>query len=320
MSANVSSVAIVGSGVIGTGWAARCLAYGLDVVAWDPAPGAEGKLRAGVAHAWGALQRMGLMPGASQGRLRFAPTIAECVRDAGFIQENAPEREELKQGLLAEINAASRGDAVIATSTSGLLPSRLATRMRRPERLVVGHPFNPVYLLPLVEVVGGDKAAPASIAAATAFYKSIGMRPLHLKKEIDGFVADRLMEALWREALWLVNDGIATTEEIDAAVVYGCGLRWSLMGTFLTFHLAGGDAGMRHMLHQFGPALKLPWTKLVAPELTDDLIEKVVAGCEHQAAGRSVKTLETRRDDFLIDLLGLVKKYWPENEGLAGRL
>ena len=146
------------------------------------------------------------------------------------------------------------------------------------------------------------------------------MRPLHLKKEIDGFVADRLMEALWREALWLVNDGVATTEEIDAAVVYGCGLRWSLMGTFLTFHLAGGDAGMRHMLHQFGPALKLPWTKLVAPELTDELIEKVVQGCEHQAAGRSVRQLEARRNDFLIDLLGLVQKYWPENEGLTGRI
>ena len=192
--------------------------------------------------------------------------------------------------------------------------------MRRPERLVVGHPFNPVYLLPLVEVVGGAKTAPASIEAAKTFYASIAMRPLPLKKEIDGFVADRLMEALWREALWLVNDGVATTEEIDAAVVYGCGLRWSLMGTFLTFHLAGGDAGMRHMLHQFGPALKLPWTKLVAPELTDELIEKVVEGCERQAAGRSVKQLEARRNDFLIDLLSLVKKYWPENEGLRGRI
>jgi carnitine 3-dehydrogenase len=141
------------------------------------------------------------------------------------------------------------------------------------------------------------------------------MRPLHIKREIEGFVADRLMEALWREALWLVNDGIATTEEIDAAVVYGCGLRWSLMGTFLTFHLAGGEGGMRHMLHQFGPALKLPWTKLVAPELTDELIDKVADGCEHQAAGRSIKELERRRDEFLIELLSLVKKYWPEAEG-----
>ena len=320
MTGAVSSVAIVGTGVIGQGWAARCLAHGLDVTAWDPAPDAQAKLRAGIAHAWSALERVGLKPGASQARLRFAPTVADCVRDADFIQENAPEREDLKQDLLARIDTASRADVVIATSTSGLLPTQLAARMARPERLVVGHPFNPVYLLPLVEIVGGQKTAPAMIEAAKRFYTGIGMRPLHLKKEIDGFVADRLMEALWREALWLVNDGVATTEEIDAAVVYGCGLRWSLMGTFLTFHLAGGDAGMRHMLHQFGPALKLPWTKLVAPELTDDLIEKVVAGCEHQAAGRSVKQLEARRNDFLIDLLGLVKKYWPENEGLEGRI
>ena len=320
MTGNVSSVAIIGAGVIGTGWAARCLAHGLDVTAWDPAPGAEGKLRAGVAHAWSALERVGTKPGAAQARLRWAASIAECVKDADFIQENAPEREDLKQKLLAQIDAASRPNVVIATSTSGLLPTQLAALMQRPERLVVGHPFNPVYLLPLVEVVGGAKTAPGTIEAAKTFYTSIAMRPLHLKKEIDGFVADRLMEALWREALWLVKDGVATTEEIDAAVVYGCGLRWSLMGTFLTFHLAGGDDGMRHMLHQFGPALKLPWTKLVAPELDDELIEAVVAGCEHQAAGRTVKQLEARRNDFLIDLLGLVNKYWPENEGLQGRI
>ena len=316
----MQTIAIVGSGVIGAGWAARCLAHGRDVVATDPGPNAEAKLRASVANAWPALSRMGLAAGASLERLRFVGTVAEAVRDADFIQESAPEREDLKQSLLAEIDAHARPDAVIATSTSGLLPTRLSGRMKRPERLVVGHPFNPVYLLPLVELVGGEKTAPASIARASAFYKSIGMRPLHIKREIEGFVADRLMEALWREALWLVNDGVATTEEIDAAVVYGCGLRWSLMGTFLTFHLAGGDGGMRHMLHQFGPALKLPWTKLVAPELSDELIERVVEGCEHQAAGRPIKALEQRRDGFLIELLGLVEKYWPENEGLQGRV
>ena len=314
------TIAIVGAGVIGAGWAARCLAHGLDVMATDPGEGAEAKLRASVANAWPPLARMGLAAGASLERLRFVATVAEAVRDADFIQENAPEREDLKQALLAEIDAHASPDAIIATSTSGLLPTRLSAQMKNPERLVVGHPFNPVYLLPLVELVGGQKTAPASIERASAFYKSLGMRPLHVKREIEGFVADRLMEALWREALWLVNDGVATTEEIDAAVVYGCGLRWSLMGTFLTFHLAGGDAGMRHMLHQFGPALKLPWTKLVAPELTDELIERVVAGCEHQAAGRSVKELEQRRDSFLIDLMGLVRKHWPENEGLAGRI
>ncbi len=320
MSQAVKRVAIVGAGVIGSGWAARFLAAGLDVVAWDPAPEAEARTRAAVALAWRTLEKRGLAPGASPQRLAFASTIAQCVGQADFIQENAPEREAMKQDLLAQIDEAAMPGAIIASSTSGLLPTVLAKKMPRPERLVVGHPFNPVYLLPLVEIVGGEKTAPASIEAAKAFYQSLGMRPLPLRKEIEGFVADRLMEALWREALWLVNDDVATTEEIDAAVVYGCGLRWSLMGTFLTFHLAGGEGGMRHMLQQFGPALKLPWTKLVAPELTDELIDKVAEGCEDQAVGRSIKALEARRDDFLVDLLALVQKYWPEAEGRAGRL
>ncbi len=314
------TMAIVGTGVIGAGWTARALAQGYDVVAWDPAPGAESRLRGAVDRAWPALERIGLAAGASRARLRFVERLADCVAGAAFIQESAPEREELKVGLLAQIDGAARPEAVIATSTSGLLPSRLQAACRHPERLVVGHPFNPVYLLPLVEVVGGRQTTPAAVERAMAFYAGLGMRPLQVRSEVEGFIADRLMEALWREALWLVNDGHATTEEIDAAVVYGCGLRWSLMGTFLTFHLAGGEAGMRHMLHQFGPALKLPWTKLVAPELTEDLIDRVVAGCEHQAAGRSIAALEGRRDRFLVDLLGLVRRYWPEAEGLEGRI
>jgi carnitine 3-dehydrogenase len=311
----VSTMAIVGTGVIGAGWASRALSKGLDVRAFDPHPEGEPRLRAAVANAWPALERAGLAPGASPSRLTYCKSLEECVAGAGFIQENAPEREELKQKLLAEIDAAASPDAIIASSTSGLLPTRLAAKCKRPERFVIGHPFNPVYLLPLVEVIGGEKTSAETIARTKSFYKAIGMRPLHIKREIEGFVADRLMEALWREALWLVNDDVATTEEIDAAVVYGCGLRWSLMGTLLTFHLAGGEGGMRHMLHQFGPALKLPWTRLVAPELTDELIDKVADGCEHQAAGRSIKELERRRDDFLIELLALVRKYWPEAEG-----
>jgi carnitine 3-dehydrogenase len=315
-----ATIAIIGTGVIGAGWAARCLAHGHDVTAWDPAPGAEAKLREAVDKAWAPLERVGLAPHASRDRLVVMSTLEAAVSGADVIQENAPEREGLKQDLLASIDAASKPEAIIASSTSGLLPTRLQAKMTRPERLVVGHPFNPVYLLPLVEVLGGERTAAASVEAAMDFYRSIGMRPLHVRTEIEGFIADRLMEALWREALWLVNDGVATTEEIDAAVVYGCGLRWSLMGTFLTFHLAGGEGGMRHMLHQFGPALKLPWTKLVAPELTDDLIDRVADGCEHQAAGRSIAELERRRDAFLIELLALVKKHWPEAEGLEGRI
>jgi carnitine 3-dehydrogenase len=314
------TLAIIGTGVIGAGWAARGLAHGLDVVAFDPAPDAEAKLHAAIDNAWGALERTGLAPGADRSRLRLAHSLAEAVANADFIQENAPEREEIKQGLLAQIDKAAKPGAIIASSTSGLLPSRLQARMAHPERLVVGHPFNPVYLLPLVEVLGGEKTSAESIQAAKAFYTAIGMRPLHVRVEVEGFIADRLMEALWREALWLVKDGVATTEEVDAAVIYGCGLRWSLMGTFLTFHLAGGEGGMRHMLHQFGPALKLPWTKLVAPELTEDLIDRVADGCEHQAAGRPIKQLERRRDDFLIEVMALAKKYWPEAEGLEGRI
>ncbi|MFO1147241.1 MAG: L-carnitine dehydrogenase [Alsobacter sp.] len=315
----IRTVAIVGTGVIGSGWAARCLGRGLEVVAWDPAPGAEARLRAAVEKAWPAMERTGLRR-PSEDALRVVPTLAEAVAEADFVQENAPEREDLKQQLLAEIDVHARPDVVIATSTSGLLPTRLQERTQHPQRVVVGHPFNPVYLLPLVEVVGGKATSPETIERASAFYRAIGMRPLHVRTEIEGFVADRLMEALWREALWLVNDGVATTEEIDAAVVYGCGLRWSLMGTFLTFHLAGGEGGMRHMLHQFGPALKLPWTKLVAPELTEELIDRVADGCEAQAAGRSIAQLETRRDEFLVKLLALVREYWPEAEGLEGRI
>jgi carnitine 3-dehydrogenase len=275
---SIRRVGIVGTGVIGYGWAARCLANSLDVVATDPAPGAEEHLRASIANAWPAMERAGLLrTGASRDRLTFIADIEEATRQCDFIQENAPEREDLKRALLARIDAAARSDVIIASSTSGLLPTRLQADCAHPGRVVVGHPFNPVYLLPLVEVVGGANTTPDTITGATNFYRTLGMRPLHVRTEIEGFIADRLMEALWREALWLVNDGVASTEEIDAAVVYGCGLRWSLMGTCLTFHLAGGDAGMRHMLEQFGPALKLPWTKLEAPELTDELIDRMVA-------------------------------------------
>jgi carnitine 3-dehydrogenase len=320
MAAAIQQVAIIGSGVIGSGWAARFLGAGLDVSAYDPAPGSEEKLRSAVDRAWPSIVHCGTAPDASPRRLRFSSTLEDCVYEAHFIQENAPEREALKQQLLAEIDGLAQPEAIIASSTSGLLPTRLQKFCAAPHRVLVGHPFNPVYLLPLVEVVAGELTSAKTISDTLTFYHSIGMRPLHVRVEIEGFIADRLMEALWREALWLVHDGVATTEEIDAAVVYGCGLRWSLMGTFLTFHLAGGDAGMRHMLEQFGPALQLSWTRLIAPQLTDELIDRVVAGCEHQAAGRDIETLERRRDNFLIELLSLVRKYWPDSEGIAGRI
>ena len=296
-------IAIIGTGVIGAGWAARCLAHGHDVLAWDPAVGAERSLRAKVANAWPALTRQGLAEGADVARLRFVGELEDAVRDADFIQESAPEVEDLKRGLLARVDAAARPDVVIASSSSGLLPTRFQVDCTHAERVLVGHPFNPVYLLPLVEVLGGAATDAAYLDSATEFYRGIGMRPLRVRTEIPGYISDRLQEALWREILHMVAEGVATTDELDDAIRFGPGLRWSFMGTCLIFHMAGGDAGMRHMLEQFGPALKLPWTKLEAPELTDELIDRMVAGTMGQAGGRSVADLERYRDDALISVM-----------------
>lgn len=304
---DIKTFAALGSGVIGSGWVARALAHGLDVIAWDPAPGAEQTLRKRVANAWPALEEQGLAAGAAQDRLTFVNSLEACVRDADFIQESAPERLDLKLDLHAKISAAAKPDALIASSTSGLLPSEFYESSTHPQRCVVGHPFNPVYLLPLVEVVGGKHTSADAIEAAKTVYTALGMRPLHVRKEVPGFIADRLLEALWREALHLVNDGVATTGEIDDAIRFGAGLRWSFMGTFLTYTLAGGDAGMRHFMQQFGPALKLPWTYLPAPELTDRLIDDVVDGTSAQLGERSIAALERYRDDTLLAVLDAVK-------------
>jgi carnitine 3-dehydrogenase len=311
----IRRVCLVGTGVIGSGWAARYLARGLDVVATDPAPGAEERLKAAVANAWPALERVGLAAGASQERLSFRADLTEAVASVDFVQENAPEREDLKRRLLAQIDAVAPPEILIASSSSGLLPTRIQADCRHLQRVLIGHPFNPVYLLPLVEVVGGAHTAPEAVERAMEFYRSVGMRPLRVRQEIEGYLSDRLQEALWRESLHLVADGVATTGELDDAITYGPGLRWALMGTNLTFHLAGGDEGMAQMLRQFGPALKLPWTKLEAPELTDELVARMVAGTKAQAAGRSVKELERWRDDFLVRLLELLKDYWPQDAG-----
>ena len=312
---------VIGTGVIGNGWIARALAQSWDVVAFDPAEDAEVRTRDFVTSAWPSLEKLGLAESADPARLTFTDSLETAVKGADLIQENVPERLELKQEILAAIDAAAAPSVIIGSSTSGFKPSDLQRDCRQaPGRVIVAHPFNPVYLLPLVELVGGEATSTEQTGIAQKLYQSLAMRPLIVRREIEGHIADRLMEALWREALHLVNDGVATTEEIDAAVVYGCGLRWALMGTFMTFHLAGGESGMRHMLEQFGPALKLPWTKLEAPELTDELIEKVVKGSEFQAAGRSVAELDRRRDDFLVELLDLVQNYWPEAEGLKGRI
>lgn len=302
----IKTFAAVGTGVIGSGWVARALANGLDAVAWDPAPDGERELRAGVARVWPALERAGIKPGADPARLRWAQTLQACVADADFIQESAPEREALKLQLHEQISRAARPQALIASSTSGLLPSDFYARATRPQRCVVGHPFNPVYLLPLVEVLGGAHSAPDAVDAAMQVYTGLSMRPLKVRKEVPGFIADRLLEALWREALHLVNDGVASTGEIDDAIRFGAGIRWSFMGTFLTYTLAGGDAGMRHFMQQFGPALELPWSKLVAPQLTETLIERVVQGSGEQLGARSIDALERYRDECITEVLGAI--------------
>jgi carnitine 3-dehydrogenase len=300
-------VGLIGGGVIGAGWAARFLLNGHDVAIFDPDPELGRKLDAVLGNARRAQAQ--LFPDLSppEGRLTIASSVGEAAAGADFSQESLPEREDLKQSVLAAIDHAARPDVLIASSTSGLLPTRLQSAMARPERFVVGHPFNPVYLLPLVEVCGGERTSDTAKRDAIQFYSSVGMRPLHVRKEIDGFIADRLLEALWREALWLVKDGVATTEEIDDAIRFGAGLRWSFMGTFLIYRMAGGEAGMRHFLAQFGPALKLPWTKLVAPELTDELIDRVSAQSDDQADGVSVRELEIRRDDCLVAVLSALR-------------
>ncbi|WP_117170391.1 L-carnitine dehydrogenase [Paraliobacillus sediminis] len=310
----MKKVAVIGTGVIGNGWIARFLGQGYDVIAFDPAKGAEERTRQVVKQVWSSLEKLGLAKSASQDRLTFVPTIEEAVRDAFFIQENVPEREDVKKSVLTSIDQYAKPDAIIGSSTSGIMATTLQQGLKYPGRVIVAHPFNPVYILPLVELVGGEATDATVLEKAKEFYQSIQMKPLVIKKEIEGHVADRLMEALWREALHLVNDGVATTEEIDAAIIYGAGLRWAQMGPFLTFHLAGGDQGMRHMLEQFGPTLKLPWTKLEAPELTDELKEKVIEGCENHAGDTSIAELESKRNEFLVKLLDLVEDYWPESK------
>src|SRR5918992_111933 len=247
-------VGLLGGGVIGGGWAARFLLNGVDVRLFDPDPDAAHRVEAMLGNARRAYRKLTLAPLPAEGSLTYAASVEEAVATVDFVQESVPEREEVKRVLLAATCRAADPDVVICSSTSGLLPSRLQADMEHPERLAVGHPFNPVYLLPLVEVCGGERTSPETLERAAAVYRSVGMRPLVLRKEIEGFVADRLLEALWREALWLVHDDVATVEEIDDAIRYGPGLRWSFLGTFLTYRIAGGEAGMSHFMAQFGPA------------------------------------------------------------------
>ena len=305
----IKTIALVGGGVIGGGWATRCLANGLNVVVTDPRPESRDYVERMIDEAWPILEAADLIA-ESGGQLSFVDNIEAAVAQADFVQENVPEREDLKIAIHQEISENVRADVVIASSSSGLLPSRLQSQCKHPERLLIGHPFAPVYLLPLVEVVGSEQTSSDAVSRAGAFYRSIGMRPLHVRREIEAYIADRLQESLYREALHLIDQGVATVAEIDAAVTGGPGLRWAFMGTFLAWHLGGGPGGMRHTIEQFGPALELPWSHMKAPELTDELKRRIVEGCEDESGDRVFSEMERRRDRCLVEIQKVLKEHW----------
>ncbi|MFC2968831.1 carnitine 3-dehydrogenase [Acidimangrovimonas pyrenivorans] len=299
--------AIIGGGVIGGGWAARFLLAGWDVAVFDPDPEAERKLSEVLENARASLPALSDMTMPKEGTLRLVGTMSEAVSGADWIQESVPERLELKRKVYQQIQSHSRPGTVIGSSTSGFKPSELKGCATRPEEIVVTHPFNPVYLLPLVELVPGETPAEL-IESAKETLRAIGMHPLHVRKEIDAHIADRFLEAVWREALWLVKDGIATTEEIDDAIRMGFGLRWGQMGLFETYRIAGGEAGMKHFLEQFGPCLTWPWTKLMdVPEYNEELVDLIAGQSDAQSGQYSIRELERIRDSNLVGFLRVLK-------------
>ncbi|MDW6024937.1 3-hydroxyacyl-CoA dehydrogenase NAD-binding domain-containing protein [Mesorhizobium sp. BAC0120] len=305
----IHKAAAIGGGVIGAGWVARLVLNGIDVSIYDPDPEASrkvGEVMKGARRAYKKMLPTGLP---KEGRISYAKTIAEAVGGADFIQESVPERLDVKHKVLAEIDAHAPKDALVGSSTSGIKPTDMQPAMKRPERLVVGHPFNPVYLLPLVEIVGGEKTSKKFIERAREAYASIGMKPVVIRKEIEAFVGDRLLEAAWREALWLVKDGITTVEELDDIMRYSFGLRWAQMGMFQVYRIAGGEAGMRHFMAQFGPALKWPWTKLMdVPEFNDELVDLIAKQSDEQAGDLSIRDLEKIRDDNLVAIMDVLSR------------
>ncbi|MGD9959343.1 3-hydroxyacyl-CoA dehydrogenase NAD-binding domain-containing protein [Nocardioides sp.] len=297
---DVRHITCVGAGVIGGGWVAYFLARGYEVTAWDPAEGAGERLRAIVDSAWPALTELGLSEGADRANLTFEPDLATAMAKAQFVQESAPEDLDLKIQLLADIDKVTPLDVVVSSSTSGYGMSEMQVACAHPDRMVVGHPFNPPYLIPLVEVVGGKQTSPEAVAWTSDFFRHIGKSVITMDEEVPGFIANRLQEALWREALHMVAAGEATVEQIDLSITDGPGLRWPIHGPMLTFHLAGGQGGMAHMLDHFGPSLKSPWTRLEAAELTPELRDAVVEGVDREAGGRTINDLIAERDAGII--------------------
>ncbi len=303
--------AIIGGGVIGGGWAARFLLMGWDAAVFDPDPDGPRKIGEVLANARASLPGLSDVALPPEGRLTFHDTIAAAVTGADWVQESVPERLDLKHRVLAEILAHS-GGAIVGSSTSGFKPSQLQENASRPGQILVAHPFNPVYLLPLIELVPSPANPATVVARAKDILTAIGCHPLHVRAEIDAHIADRFLEAVWREALWLIKDGVATTEEIDDAIRYGFGLRWAQMGLFETYRIAGGEAGMRHFIEQFGPCLSWPWTKLMdVPDLDDALIDAVASQSDAQSGHHSIRDLERIRDTNLVTILrGLKAQDW----------
>jgi 3-hydroxyacyl-CoA dehydrogenase len=301
----IHRIAIVGTGVIGASWAAQYLARGFDVVATDPAPNAEANLRKYVDEAWGQLEAIGLSPGAARDRLTFTPDMKAALAQADFVQENAPERPEFKIKLFADMEATLPVDSIIASSSSGITPSVMQSKCKHPERVLVGHPFNPPHIIPLVEVVGGAKTAPEAIKQAMAFYASIGKKPIQLRKELPGHVANRLQAALYREMLYLIEQGVLSVDDTDVAVSYGPGLRWGVMGQSLQWHLGGGEGGIKHFMDHLMEPLAGMMKVLGTPNITPNLKQTVIDGVLREAAGRSVAQLAKKENEVIIGLLRL---------------
>lgn len=308
MADSSKTAAIIGGGVIGGGWAARFLLNGWNVRVADPDPEAERKISEVLANARRSLPALYDRALPDEGTLTFCDSIADAVKEVDWVQESVPERLDIKHSVLAEIEAATGAATIIGSSTSGFKPSELQEDATHPGRIMVTHPFNPVYLLPLIEVVPGEAGDAAITARACELLTSVGLKPLVVRKEIDAHIADRFLEAVWREALWLISDGIATTEEIDDAIRFGFGLRWAQMGLFETYRVAGGEAGMKHFIAQFGPCLKWPWTKLMdVPDLTDELVDRIADQSDAQSGMHSIRELERIRDDNLVGILRSLK-------------
>ncbi|WP_322077721.1 3-hydroxyacyl-CoA dehydrogenase NAD-binding domain-containing protein [Burkholderia cepacia] len=306
MSKEIKRVAIIGTGVIGASWAALFLAKGLDVVATDIAPDAEPKLRAFIDAAWPALEQFGLAPNASRERLQFTANLDEAVTGSDFVQENGPERIDFKKDLYKHLDAILAPDAIIASSSSGLTMSEIQSACERhPERCVIGHPFNPPHLIPLVEIVGGAKTSRETIERATAFYTSLGKKTIQLNKEVPGHVANRLQAALWREIVHLISEDVVSVEDADTAVCWGPGLRWGIMGPNMLFHLGGGQGGIEHFFDQFTGPMTAWWNVLGSPKITPELRQKVIAGVHEEVTGQSIDQLAARRDEVLLGLLSL---------------